>query len=209
VPTVLVAGLRPSPAPALQRAGLAVRPAPDGLTALDALAADPPDAVALAADLPDLDGVEVIRQARAERRTVPICLVTRGRPEAALAAGADDVVRLPASPAELAVRLSALARANRPDTGTLTVADIAVDPAAGAGRRGRDLHLTGRELSLLTVLMRHAGQVVDRRTVLAEVWGYPPALDGEVPDLVLAGLRRKLGRPEIVGTAPGGIVLRV
>jgi DNA-binding response OmpR family regulator len=210
VPNVLVAGLRPSPAPALERAGLAVRAASDGRAALDALAADPPDVVVLAAELPDLDGTEVVRQARAECRTVPICLVTHGRADAGLAAGADDAVRVPVSPTELAARLLALARPDHRGGAPIRLGDLAV-AAARATRRARDLHLTGRELRLLRVLARHAGQVLDRSEVLAEVWGYPPNLDSEVPDLVRAGLCRKLtagGEPPIVSATPGGIVLR-
>jgi DNA-binding response OmpR family regulator len=208
VPIVLVAGLRPSPVPALERAGLTVRPATGGLDALDVLAADPPDVAVLAAELPDLDGVAVVRRARAERRSTPICLVTRGRLEDAVAAGADDAVRFPVSPSELAARLGALA-GNRPGGRRTSAGELVVDPVTGrATRRGRDLHLTGRELALLRVLVQHAGQVVDRVRVLAEVWGYPAALDGEAPDLVLAGLRRKLGGPDIIVTAAGGVVLR-
>lgn len=213
MPTVLVAGLRPSPAPALERAGLTVRPATDGLAALDALHADPPDAVALADDLPGLDGIGVVRRARAERRGMPICLVTRGRPEAGLAAGADDAVRMPVSPGELAARLSALTGPelvgpDGPDPGELVCGDLTV--GARACRRGRDLNLTGRELRLLRLLAEHAGQVVDRAHVLAGVWGYPPALDSDVPDLVLGGLDRKLaaaGGPPIIARVAGGFVL--
>jgi DNA-binding response OmpR family regulator len=205
---VLVAGLRPSPVPALERAGLTVRPATGGLDALDVLAADPPDVVVLAAELPGLPGVDVVRRARAERRGTPICLVGRGGLEEAVAAGADDAVRCPVSPSELAARLVALAR-TRPAGRRMSVGDLVVDPAAGrATRRGRDLHLTGRELGLLRVLAQHAGQLLDRARVLADVWGYPASLDGEAPDLVLAGLRRKLGGPDIIVTAAGGVVLR-
>ncbi len=208
MPIVLVAGLRPSPGPALERAGLTVRAVTGGLDALDALAADPPEVAVLADELPDLDGVAVVRRARAERRSTPICLVTRGRLADAVAAGADDAVRFPVSPRELAARLGALA-GNRPGERRTSVGELVVDPAAGrATRGGRDLHLTGRELGLLRVLVQHAGQVVDRVRVLAEVWGYPAALDGEAPDLVLAGLRRKLGGPDIIVTAAGGVVLR-
>ncbi len=208
MPIVLVAGLRPSPVPALERAGLTVRPATGGLDALDVLAADPPDVAVLAAELPDLYGVDVVRRARAERRSTPICLVTRGRLDDAVAAGADDAVRFPVSPNELAARLGALAR-TRPTGRRTSLGDLVVDPAAGrAIRRGRDLHLTGRELGLLRVLVQHAGQLLDRAKILADVWGYPVALDGEAPDLVLTGLRRKLGGPDIIVTASGGLVLR-
>lgn len=209
MPTVLVAGLRPSPAPALERAGLTVRPATDGLAALAALHADPPDAVAVAAELPGLDGVEVVRRARAERRGMPICLVTGGRADAGLAAGADDVVRIPVSPSELAARLCALTSSGQSDNVPIVCGDLLI--GARATRRGRDLHLTGRELGLLRLLARHPGQVLDRTRVLAEVWGYPAALDSEVPDLVLAGLCRKLaaaGGPPIIVAVPGGVVLR-
>jgi two-component system response regulator MprA len=206
---VLVAGLRPSPAPALERAGLTVRPATDGLAALDALHADPPDVVALAADLPRLDGIGVVRRARAERRGMPICLVTGGRPDAGLAAGADDVVRIPVSPRELAARLCALTSPGKSDEARIVCEDLTI--GTQATRRGRDLHLTHRELDLLRLLARHPGQVMQRARVLAEVWGYPAALDSEVPDLVLAGLCRKLaaaGGPPIIVAVPGGVVLR-
>jgi DNA-binding response OmpR family regulator len=192
---------------ALVKEGFEVRTAADGLSALDAVTADPPATVALAVGLNGLTGTEVVRHIRAQRRTLPICVLA-GRDEAAdrlaaLAAGADDCLVTPFAVAELAARLQAMVRL--PPTGDqrpLHLGDLTIEPARRvATRRGRELDLTTRELAVLVALARHGGRALSRSQLLAQVWGYTWEVDGDVVDVFVGGLRRKLeaaGEPRIL-----------
>lgn len=98
-------------------------------------------------------------------------------------------------------------------TKTLRAGDIVVDPARHEARRGdRDLALTRREFELLETFVRNAGIVLDRAKLLELVWGYDFAADGNVVDVFVGYLRRKLeagGEPRVLHTVRGvGFVLR-
>jgi two-component system response regulator PrrA len=227
VPDVLVVdddrGVRRALSRVLAPAGFTVREAADGLAALDEVAAHPPAAVVLDAALGDteLAGAEVVRRIRAQGSTAPVCLTAgrevAGRPPderaAGLAAGADDYVEPPFSLAELARRLHAMLRRHAErDPHPVLLGELAVEPAGRtAVRRGRDLHLTGRELHLLAVLGRHRGRVLTRDQLLDMVWGYTWDMDRTVVDVFVGSLRKKLeaaGEPRILNSVPGvGFVL--
>ena len=215
VPDVLVVdddrAARESLGRALAREGLEVREAADGLSALDAITAEPPDAAVIDAGLPGLTGVEVVRHVRAQRRTLPICVLA-GRDEAAdrlaaLAAGADDCLVKPFAAAELAARLQAMIGLETGDRRSLHLGDLTIEPARRvATRRGRDLDLTTRELEVLAALARHGGRALTRSQLLTQVWGYTWEVDGDVIDVFVACLRHKLeaaGEPRILNTVPG------
>jgi DNA-binding response OmpR family regulator len=204
---------------ALVREGLKVREAADGLSALDAITADPPAAVVLDVGVSPLGGAEVVRSIRAGRRTLPVCVLA-GRDEAAdrlaaLAAGADDCLVKPFAAAELGARLQAMLRLHPTgDQRPLHLGDLTIEPARRvATRRGRDLDLTTRELAVLAVLARHGGRALTRAQLLEEVWGYTWEVDGDVIDVFVGGLRRKLeaaGEPAVLnqirlGTFPGDL----
>jgi DNA-binding response OmpR family regulator len=192
---------------ALVKEGFEVRTAADGLSALDAVTADPPATVALAVGLSPMTGTEVVRHIRAQRRTLPVCVLA-GRDEAddrlaALAAGADDCLVKPFAAAELAARLQAMVRLHPTgDQRPLHLGDLTIEPARRvATRRGRDLDLTTRELEVLAALARHGGRALSRSQLLAQVWGYTWEVDGDVVDVFVGGLRRKLeaaGEPRIL-----------
>jgi DNA-binding response OmpR family regulator len=196
---------------ALAREGFEVREAADGLSGLDTIAADPPAAVVLDVGVPPLGGAEVVRSIRAGRRTLPVCVLA-GRDEAAdrlaaLAAGADDCLVKPFAAAELAARLQAMVRLGTDDQRPLHLGDLTIEPARGvATRRGRDLDLTTRELEVLAALARHGGRAITRGQLLAQVWGYTWEVDGDVVDVFVGGLRRKLeaaGEPRILNRVSG------
>ncbi|HEY0536323.1 MAG TPA: response regulator transcription factor [Actinoplanes sp.] len=196
---------------ALVKEGFEVREAADGLSALDAITADPPATVALDVGLSGMTGAEVVRTIRAQRRTLPVC-VLGGRDEAAdqlaaLAAGADDCLVKPFAAAELAARLQAMVRRDTGDQRPLHLGDLTIEPARRvATRRGRDLDLTTRELEVLAALARHGGRAITRGQLLAQVWGYTWEVDGDVVDVFVGGLRRKLeaaGEPRILNRVSG------
>jgi DNA-binding response OmpR family regulator len=116
--------------------------------------------------------------------------------------------------AEVAARLHALLR-RRPAaaTGRLEAGDLVLDPAtARATRNGRDLQLTRRELELLALFMRRAGDILSRREMHEEVWGYTFDPGTNVADVFVGYLRRKLeaaGEPRVLHTVRGvGFVLQ-
>ena len=222
LPRVLVVDDEEAIRTALERAlgleGLAVDAVAGGHAALEAVEQAPPDVVVLDVLMPDLDGVSVTRTLRGRGRDMPI-LVLSALDEvddrvAGLQAGADDYLVKPFAVSELVARLQALLR-RRPQAVSvpLRVGDVVVDPARHEARRGdRDLGLTRREFELLETFARHAGIVLDRSQLLQLVWGYDFAADGNVVDVFVGYLRRKLeaeGEPRLLHTVRGvGFVLR-
>jgi DNA-binding response OmpR family regulator len=198
--------------------GFAVSTVGGGRAALDAVEDDTPDVIVLDVLMPDLDGVAVTRTLRGHGRQMPI-LVLSALDEvedrvAGLQAGADDYLVKPFAVDELVARLHALLR-RRPEPVSipLHVGDLVIDPARHVARRGdRDLDLTRREFELLEAFVRHAGIVLDRFQLLRLVWGYDFAVDGNVVDVFVGYLRRKMeaaGEPRILQTVRGvGFVLK-
>ena len=204
---------------ALRLEGFAVRTAADGKEALAAVAEQPPAAIVLDVVLPDLDGREVAARLRASGDDTPICILS-ARDEVAdrvagLQAGADDYLVKPFAIEELVARLQALLRRGAPKAAgaNLSFGDLRVDPRKRlATRAGVPLELTRREFDLLEAFTRHPGLVLSRRQLLEQVWGYDWEADGNVVDVFVGYLRRKLeadGRTRIVQTVRGvGFVLR-
>jgi two-component system phosphate regulon response regulator PhoB len=113
--------------------------------------------------------------------------------------GADDYVTKPFSPREVVLRVRAVAR-RKPDQGSAKAIParaglIAMDRAEmSATIGGKKLVLTSTEFRLLELLVRRAGQIQSRDTLLSEVWGYQANLDTRTVDTHVRRLREKLGR---------------
>ncbi len=161
----------------LESAGHAVREAENGRLGLDEIARRAPDAVILDLGLPDLSGLEVLRQLR-EWSRVPVLVLTVLAAEtdkiAALDGGADDYLTKPFGGGELLARLRAILRRapTEAELAAVTFGDITIDFAARVvWRSGVEVKLTPREYSLLRVLVMHRGRVVTHQHILREVWG--------------------------------------
>jgi two-component system, OmpR family, response regulator MprA len=188
--------------------GYEVAAVADGGAAMAAVERSVPDAIVLDVAMPGLDGLSVTRRLRGKGLAVPILLLTaRDALEervAGLDAGADDYLVKPFEARELAARLRALLRRNRPPAEQLAYADLLLEPGTGtAVRGGRDLELTRREAELLELLLRNPRSVVTRELALEEVWGGEGEASLNVVDRYVAYLRRKLGEPPLIQTVRG------
>jgi len=195
----------------LRREGFEVTRVATGAAALEAA---PVDLVLLDLRLPDTDGYAVCRQLRA-RSDVPIIMVTAKGEEidrvVGLELGADDYVVKPFGFRELLARIHAVGRrvSTRAAPGPLRAGPIEVDvPGRRASVSGRELALTVKEFDLLSLLVREAGAVVDRKTILRDVWNTTWLGSTKTVDVHVASLRKKLGDPALIETVRG-VGLRV
>ena len=185
-----------------------------GRAAIDELSRHRFDAVILDLGLPDLDGVEVIRQVRVDRE-IPIIVLSARRDEVdkvrALDAGADDYMTKPFGVDELLARVRAAVRRSGRGTEqrTIRTPDFVVDLGTKTihDGHGQPIHLTPTEWGVLETLIKANGLLVSSTDLLAEVWG--PGYDEQTNYLrVYVGqLRRKLepdpSRPRYLITSPG------
>ncbi len=187
--------------------GFAVDVAYDGASGLDLATARDSDAIVLDVMLPRRNGYDVVTGLRAAGVTTPVLLLSAkdGEHDVAdgLDVGADDYLTKPFSFVVLVARIRALLR--RPPQvrpAVLAVGDLVLDPAARAvTRAGEPVDLTVRELALLEYLMRHADRVVGKVELRDHVWD-GPGEDGNVVEVYVGYLRRKLGR-EAIATVRG------
>jgi two-component system, OmpR family, KDP operon response regulator KdpE len=196
----------------LKARGYDVLTAETGEDALQAVRRDSPDVVILDLGLPDLSGVEVLRELRGWSAVPVIVLSARHGSDdkvQALDVGADDYVTKPFGIEELLARLRAAVRRAAPaDTAAVETERLRID--LGARKVWRDeeeVRLTPTEWGLLTALVTRPGKLVPQRQLLHEVWG--PAYQKETNYLrvYMANLRRKLeadpSRPRHLITEPG------
>ncbi|MBL8162178.1 MAG: response regulator transcription factor [Anaerolineae bacterium] len=185
-----------------------------GHDALNNIASRPPDLVLLDINLPDINGLDVLRQVRTHS-FLPMIIVsgfTKERDKVnALEAGADDFLAKPFSPEELVARVGALLRriawTPQPET-RLVVRQLELDiPRRQAMIRGQRLHLTPIEYGLLVTLMRGAGQLVTHDDLLRVVWGEQYEGDYSVLRVNISRLRQKVEQnprhPTYIVTVPG------
>jgi len=201
---------------ALLSSGYRLVEATTGQEGLQAAETRQPDLIILDLGLPDMDGLEVIRQLRAWTAVPIIVLSAKGQETvkvAALDAGADDYIAKPFGVSELLARMRvSLRHADRSAQGGATpvfvTGDLQVDFAQRRVRvKGKDVHLTPIEYRLLTTLAKHAGKVLTRNQFFMEVWGRAYADQVHYLHVHMAQLRRKLEsnptRPRYLLTEPG------
>ena len=213
--------LRETLAEALEADGYAVVQAGDGRAALEQFRAHPPDLVLLDLMLPELSGLEVARQIRAQS-SVPIVMLTARDAEldkvVGLEMGADDYVTKPFSLRELSARVRAVLRRGEPSGAPLPpnveLGVVQVDlPGHRVLRNGAEIPMKPKVFELLAFLLRHPGQVMSREQLLEQVWGYDYLGETRTVDVHVHWLRsaveRDPARPTLIHTVRGtGYVLR-
>lgn len=194
------AGIRDLLAHHLLRDGLDVYAAADGNMALRA-ARNWADLLILDVGLPAIDGFEVARTLRREKRELPIIMLTARADEidriVGLELGADDYVTKPFSPREVIARVKAIARrigkSYDEHPPVLKFGRLEIDEAAREVRvDGTDAGLKPREFSLLLELAANAGVALSRQMLVEKVWGFDFEGDERTVDVHVRRVRRRL-----------------
>ena len=223
MPSVLVIDDDPKLLKMLQRTltyeNLEVFIANNGLEALPLVQAQKPDLIIVDWMMPKMDGISFIQRLRDEENQTLILMLTAkdaidDRVDG-LESGADDYLIKPFAPAELVARVHAMLRRveTKPENQKVSYADVSLDPTSREAKRGTiELNLTVTEFNLLHMLLRHPRQVLERRQILNEVWGYDFGGDDNVLEIYIGYLRKKLevdGNSRLIQTVRGvGYVLR-
>lgn len=199
--------------------GLMAVTAANGMEALKQVDAYHPEIIILDWMMPKMDGLEVMRQLRAENNRAFILMLTardalENRVEG-LESGADDYLVKPFAPVELVARVHAFLRRleSKSSKQPVSFEDLHLDPLTHtASLAGALLDLTPTEFDLLHYFMRHPRQVLERAQILTNVWGYDFGGEQNVLEVYVGYLRRKLeagGHPRLIHTVRGiGYVLR-
>jgi DNA-binding response OmpR family regulator len=191
----------------LERAGFAVRAVGTGAEALAEVRREQPDLIVLDLGLPDADGTEVCRQIRAETPCYVLMLTARAEEVdllIGLAVGADGYMAKPFSPRELVARVQAMLRfprvapqpaveAAQVDEAVRRLAELEVDEDSREVRvDGAVVDLTRTEFDLLAALASRPGRVLQRETLLREVWHTDWEGNLRLVEAHMSNLRRKL-----------------
>lgn len=178
--------------------------ASSGAEAMSMISSHCPDLVILDLGLPDMDGLDILRQLRSWS-TLPVVVVSARSHEqdkvSALDLGADDYLTKPFGTEELLARIRAAIRHTRtPDgaaavanSGVFTAGDLTID--YGKHRvyiSGRDAGLTQNEYKLVALLGLHAGKVLTYDYLIKELWGPSARSDNQILRVNMANIRRKI-----------------
>lgn len=175
---------------------------------LRALAAAPYDAVVLDLSLPELDGLEILRQWRQQGRDEPVLILTaRDALEqrvSGLQQGADDYLCKPFALTEVAARLQALIRRRHGQLQPmLQHGGVVMEPGSHTVTlNGEPLVLKARELALLELFLLNAGRVLTRAQLEEKLYGWDDDVSSNAVEVHIHHLRKKLGS-EFIRTIHG------
>ncbi|HEV7683960.1 MAG TPA: response regulator transcription factor [Pyrinomonadaceae bacterium] len=192
----MVAGLRDN----FEFEGYEVISAVDGVSGLERALTDNPDLVVLDVMMPRMSGLDVCKQLKAKRPSVPIIMLTARGQEidkvVGLELGADDYVTKPFSIRELMARVKAVLRRASPQANVAEVyrfSDIEVNIRQNAVLRdGAQIELSAKEFALLAYFISHPAETLSRDRLLDAVWGYENYPNTRTVDTHIVHLRQKL-----------------
>jgi DNA-binding response OmpR family regulator len=192
----MVAGLRDN----FEFEGYDVITAQDGVEGLQRALEESPDLVVLDVMMPRMSGLEVCKQLRAKRASLPIIMLTARGQEVdkvvGLELGADDYVTKPFSIRELLARVKSVLRRTAvlpKDKEQHSFADVEVDlRRCRVLRSGKALEFSAKEFDLLKYFITHSGETLSRDRLLEDVWGYENYPSTRTVDTHLVRLRQKL-----------------
>ena len=186
----------------LERHNHSVRAVENGLRCLEAVASEKPDLILLDVMMPEMDGIEVCEQLKADEtyNSIIICFLTARNEDysqiAGLEAGGDDYVSKPIKPKVLISRINALLRRSE-----LNKSKNSIDPLKVSINRenytveknGENLRLPRKEFELLALLISKPNFVFKRIEILEKVWGTDIVVGDRTIDVHIRKLREKIG----------------
>jgi DNA-binding response OmpR family regulator len=191
----MVAGLRDN----FEFEGYEVISAEDGVAGLERALSDDPDLVVLDVMMPRMSGLDVCKQLKARRPSLPIIMLTARGQEidkvVGLELGADDYVTKPFSIRELMARVKAVLRRASPQVAAdiYRFSDIEVNIRGNEVlRTGRPVELSSKEFALLAYFISHPAETLSRDRLLDAVWGYDNYPNTRTVDTHIVHLRQKL-----------------
>jgi len=170
------------------------------------------DVVLLDLMLPDVEGYEVVRRMRAARVDTPVLILSGlSRPQAKVkgfGAGADDFMTKPFDKAELLARMQAVLRRSKGySQPTLRIGDVVLNLDSREVTVGdKPVHLTGKEYSILELLVLRKGMVLTKEVFLNHLYGGMDEPEMKIIDVFICKIRRKLeqaGAKELIVTVWG------
>lgn len=192
----MVAGLRDN----FEFEGYQVITARDGVEGLQKALDESPDLVVLDVMMPRMSGLEVCKQLRAKRGSIPIIMLTARGQEVdkvvGLELGADDYVTKPFSIRELLARVKAVLRRSSvvpKDQDRRSFGEVEVDlRKCRVLKSGKAIDISSKEFELLKYFIVHSGETLSRDRLLEDVWGYDNYPTTRTVDTHLVRLRQKL-----------------
>lgn len=190
----------------LRGSGYAVDWVSDGTSALAATATESFDLVILDLNLPEMDGISVLRSMRArQERAAVLILTARGSPEErvkGLDLGADDYMIKPFDVSELEARVRVLLRRQAGlRSSTASYGKVSFDLTSRTfSAEGVPLDIPARELGILELLFMRAGKVVAKEAIMQSLAGFDDELSGNAIEQYVSRLRKRL--------APHGLTVK-
>lgn len=189
----------------MQAAGHTTAAAFDGRQGLQYAHQGSADLIILDIMLPEINGLEVLRELRRKNNAAPVLMLTAMDDEATQAnsfdAEADDYITKPFSMLLLGKRVNALLRRSgkSPELSRLQLKDITVDFGGyTAWDSSGTIDVTPKEIELLKMLTEYKGLVLTRDQILDELWGYDCSVTDRIVDTYIKNLRKKLHLEQIV-----------
>ncbi|WP_127580367.1 response regulator transcription factor [Paenibacillus koleovorans] len=189
----------------LRHESFAVTVAFEGYDGLHMALSEDWDLILLDIMLPGLDGLEICRRIRMHKQTPIIMLSAKDSVMErirGLDCGADDYLPKPFAIEELLARMRVVFRrqggqeAKPNEISTLVFQDLSLNPETRVVQRaGEVIELTKREYDLLVMFLTHVNRVLERETLLDQVWGFEAAVDTNVVDVYVRYLRLKIDLP--------------
>ncbi|MDT8376100.1 MAG: response regulator transcription factor [Mariprofundaceae bacterium] len=192
----------------LERHGFAVDRVFDGTEAAFMGESEPYDAIVLDLGLPEIPGLDVLKQWRSKQISTPVLILTaRGawhEKVDGFRAGADDYLAKPFHEEELLARLEALIRRSKGvavaqiECGGLMLDEATQSVEQHTGNRKDTIKLTGVEFRLLRYMMLQPGRIFSESHLLEHVYAYDSEKESNVIEVYISKLRKKLGKDRIL-----------
>lgn len=183
----------------LSKKGFSIDWFTEGKQGQAALFAAPYDAVILDLTLPGIDGLDILRHWRSQKRSEPVLILTArdaiDQRVEGLRLGADDYLCKPFALVEVAARLEVLIRRTHGQTqSVLRHGPVILDPVSLiATLEGETLVLKPKEFALLELLLRNAGRVLPRKLIEEKLYNWDDEVSSNAVEVHVHHLRRKLG----------------